>query len=153
MTFPDRWDDAQPLDTCLYSLMFHWLRDTLQPVLVNAPGSYPEPDEDEPSNIMIVHKPESNENTISRAPPPAIAGWDSLLPGQVRHWIWSLTMSLVDHWDTFYQYAEMSNKQHTEIHPRSWDSPNASEFVTSPKVCRTDLNLNAAYHPVTTQKI
>jgi len=49
-------------------------------------------------------------------------------------------------------YAEMGNKESTEMQLKFQDLPNPSVFVTTPKVGGTGLNLTAANHAVMTQK-
>ena len=46
---------------------------------------------------------------------------------------------------------EMGNDEHTEMQLKFQDSANPSEFVTTPKVGGTGLNLTAANHAVITQ--
>jgi len=121
-------------------------------MLVKEPAEYPEPDEDEASNEALLHKPESNQSPLPRAPPPQKAVLFCPLPGQVRHLKWWLTKFFVDHLDIFYMYAEMGNDERTEMQLKFQDSPNPSVFVTTPKVGGTGLNLTAANHAVMTQK-
>jgi hypothetical protein len=55
-----QWYNEWPLDSWVDSPIFRWLRDTFQPMLVNKPAEYPEPDEDETSNNALLDEPESN---------------------------------------------------------------------------------------------
>jgi len=147
-----QWYDKWPLDTWVDSLIFQWLRDTFLPMLVNESAEYPEPDEDEASNEVLLHEPESLKSTLLRAPPPQKAVLFCPLPGQVRHLKWWLTMFFADNLDIFYMFAEMGNDEETEMQLKFQDSPNPSVFVTTPKVGGTGLNLTAANHAVITQK-
>jgi hypothetical protein len=49
--------DEWPLVTWVDSPTFRWLRDTLLPMLVYESAAYPEPDEDEGSNEVLLHEP------------------------------------------------------------------------------------------------
>jgi len=122
-------------------------------MLVKKPVEYPEPDEDEASNEAHLHEPERNNSSLPGAPPPQKAVQFCLLPGQVHHLKWWLTKFFANHLDIFYMYAEMGNNERTEMQLKFQDSPNPSEFVTTPKVGGTGLNPTAANHAVITQKI
>jgi hypothetical protein len=65
-----QWYNEWSLDTWVDSPIFQWLRDTFLPMLFNAAVEYPKPDEDEVSNEMLLHEPESNSCALPRAPPP-----------------------------------------------------------------------------------
>jgi len=147
-----KWYDEWPLDTWVYSQIFRWLRETVLRLLVNESVEYPEPDKDKVSNEALLHKPESHKSTLPHAPPPQKAMLFCLLSGQVCHLKWWLTKFFADHLDIFYMYAEMGNKESTEMQLKFQDSPNPSVFVTTPKVGGTGLNLTAANHAVMTQK-
>jgi hypothetical protein len=54
-------------------------------MLVKKAVEYPEPDEEEASNMVILHNPESNKCSLPSAPPPQKAVLFCPLPGQVRH--------------------------------------------------------------------
>jgi hypothetical protein len=54
--------------------------------------------------------------------------------------------------DTFHVYAEMGNEELTEMQLRFQVSGNPCEFVTTPKVEWTGLNLAAAIHMVITDR-
>jgi len=64
-----QWYDEWPLDTWVDSPIFRWLRDTFLPMLLKEPAGYPEPDEHEASNDVLLHQPESNKCALSRSPP------------------------------------------------------------------------------------
>jgi hypothetical protein len=64
-----QWYDKWPLDTWVDSPIFRWLRDTFLLMLVNESAEYPEPDKDEASNEVLLHKPESLQSTLPHAPP------------------------------------------------------------------------------------
>jgi len=122
-------------------------------MLVNESAEYPEPDGDEASNEVPLHKPESLKSTLPRTPPPPQkAVLFCPLPGQVRHLKWWLTQFFVDNLDIFYMFVEMGNDERTEMLLKFPDSPNPSRFVTTPNVGGTGLNLTAANHAVITQK-
>jgi len=147
-----QWYNEWPLDTWVDSPIFWWLRDTFQPILVNAAGEYPKPDEDEALNETLLHEPESNSRALPCAPPPQKAMLFCPLPGQVHHLKWWLTKVFGDHLDIFYMYADMGNDERTEMQLKFEDSPIPSVFVTTPTAGRTGLNLTAANHAVITQK-
>jgi hypothetical protein len=113
--FSGPWYNEWPFDTWVDSATFQWLRGTLQPMFVNAAAEYPEPDEDEPSNVVLPHKSERNSSTLPHAPPPQKAVLLCPQPGQVRHLKWWLTKFFADHLNIVYMYAEMGNDEHTEI--------------------------------------
>jgi hypothetical protein len=132
--------------------MFRWLRDTFLPMLVKEPAEYPEHDEDEASNEVLLHQPDSNKCALPSAPPPHKVVLFCPLPGQVCHLKWWHTQFFADHLDNFYMYVEMGNDERTEMQLTFQDSPNPSVFVTTPTVGGTGLNLTAANHAVITQK-
>jgi hypothetical protein len=122
-------------------------------MIVNEHPEHPEPDEDDTSNEVLTHEPESIKSTLPRAPPPPqMAVLFCPLPGQVSHLKWWLTKFFANYLDIFYMYAEMGNDELTEMQLKFHDSPNPSVFVTTPKVGGTGLNLTAANHAVITQK-
>jgi len=121
-------------------------------MLVNRSVQYPEPDEDEALNKVLLHKPENHISTLPHAPPPQNVVLFCPLPGKVRHLKWWLTKSFADHLDIFYLYAEMGNDGRTEMQLKFQDSPNPSRFITTPKVGGTGLNLTAVNHAVMRQK-
>jgi hypothetical protein len=84
-------------------------------MLVNAAAEYPEPDEDEASNEVLLQEPESNSRALPCAPPPYKAVLFCPLPGQVYHLKWWLIKFFADHLDIFYMYAEMGNYECTEM--------------------------------------
>jgi len=65
---------------------------------------------------------------------------------------WWLTKFFAEYWDIPYMYAEMNNNERTERQLKFPYSPNPSLFITTPKVCRTGLNITAANNVVITQK-
>jgi hypothetical protein len=79
-------------------------------MLVKECAEYPEPEEDEASNEMLLLKPKSNKCTLPPAPPPQMVVLLCLLLGQVRHLQWWFTKCLADHLDIFYIYAEMGKE-------------------------------------------
>jgi len=121
-------------------------------MLGNEPVQYPKSDEDEASNEVLLHKPESTKSALLHAPPPQKAVLFCPLPGQVHHLKWWLTKYFADHLDIFYMYAKMGNDERTKMQPKFQDSRNPSVFVTAPKVGGTGQNLTAANHVVLTQK-
>jgi hypothetical protein len=122
-------------------------------MLVNESAEYPEPDEDEASNEVLLPEPESHKRTLPCAPPPPQeAVLFCPLPGQVCYLKWWLTLFFVDNLDIFCIFAEMSNNERTEMQLKFQDSPNPSVFVTTPKVGGTGLTLTVANHAVITQK-
>jgi hypothetical protein len=54
-------------------------------MLIDEPAEYPEPDEDEATNVALLHKPEDIKYTLYSAPRPEKAVLFCTLPGQVRH--------------------------------------------------------------------
>jgi len=140
--------DEWPLDSSVDSQLFWQLRDSLLPMLVNAPTEYPEPDKDEASNVVLLHEPERYESASPRSPPPQKWMIFCPLPGQVRHLGWWLTMFNADHLDVVYMYGEMGSDERTEMQLKFQDSPNPSVFVTKLKVAGTGRNLTAANHAV-----
>jgi len=58
----------------------------------------------------------------------------------------------VDDVDFFHMYAEMGNDKRTEMQIKLQDSRSLSEFLTTPKVGGTGLNLMAASPAVITQR-
>ena len=121
-------------------------------MLVKKPAENPEPDEDEASNEVLLHKPEGNKSSMPCAPPPQKAVQFRPLRGQVcnlKRWLTKFCTELLD---IFYMYVEMGNVERTEMQLKFQDLPNPSVFVTTPKVGRTALNLTAANHAVLTQK-
>jgi len=147
-----QWYNEWPLDTWMDSLISRWLRDTFLPILVEEPAEYPESDEDEASNEMLLHQLESNKCALPSTPSHQKAVLFCPMPGQVRYLKWWLIKFFADHLDNFYMYAEMGNGEHTETQLKLQDSPNPSVFVTTPKVGGTGLNLTAANHVVLTEK-
>jgi hypothetical protein len=122
-------------------------------MLVDKSVEYSEPDMDEASDEALLHKPESPKSSFPHAsPPPQKAVLFCPLPGQVRHLKWWLTQFFADNLDIVYMFAEMGNDEQTEIQLKFQHFPNPSEFVTTPKVGGTGLNLTAANHAVITQK-
>jgi hypothetical protein len=98
--------------------------------------------------------PESIQIALPRGPPPSQKAVPfCLLPSQVRHLMWWLSILFADPLNVFYMYAEMGNNEHCEMQFKFQDSPNPSVFVTTPKVGGTGLNLTAANHAVITQKV
>jgi hypothetical protein len=85
------------------------------PILVKAPGEYPESDKDKPPNEALLHEPESHKSVLPLAPLPQQAVLYCPLPGQVCHFIWWLTKWFRDHLDIFYTYAEMGNDERPEM--------------------------------------
>ena len=147
-----QWYNKWPLDTWVDSPIFRWLRDTVMPMLVNEPVDNPEPDEDEASNEVLLHKPERYQSALPGTPPVQMAVLFCPLPGQVRHLKGWLTKLFQDHLDLFYMYTEMGNDEYTEMQLKFQHLPNPSVFVTTPKVGGTSLNLTAANHVGITQK-
>jgi hypothetical protein len=120
-------------------------------MVVKEPAEYPAPDEDEASNEVLLHEPESTLCAL-RSTPPQKPVLFCPVPGQVRHLQWWLTKFFADHLDIFYMYAEIDNDERTEMQLKFQDSPNPSVFVTAPKVGGTGLNFTAANHVRITQK-
>jgi hypothetical protein len=121
-------------------------------MLVHQSAEYPVPDEDEASNEVPLHEPESLKSTWPRVPPPQKAVLFCPLPGEVRHLKWWLTKVFADNSDIFYMFAELGNDECTEMQLKFQHSPNPSVFVTTPKVGGTGLNFTVANHAVITQK-
>ena len=121
-------------------------------MLVREPAEYPEPDKDKASNEVLLHEPECIKTALPCASPPEKTVLFCPLPGQVRHLKWWLTKYFAYHVDIFYMYAEIGNDERTEIQLKVQDSPYPSEFVTTPTVGGTGLNLTASNHAVITQK-
>jgi hypothetical protein len=97
-----------PLDTLVDSLIFRWLRETLQPMLVNESAEYSDPHEDKTSHEALLHEPKSLKCTLSHPPPsPQNAVLCCSLPGQPRHLKWWHTKFLADNLDIFYMLVEM----------------------------------------------
>jgi len=144
--------DEWPLDTWVDSPIFRWLRETFLPMLVNEPGEYPEPDQEDESTEALLPEQDQYENALPGAPPPQQAVLFCTLPGQVRHLKWWLTQFFADNVDIFHMYAEMGNDECTEMQLKFQDSRNPYVFITTPKVGGTGLNLTAANHAVMTQK-
>ena len=65
-----QWYYEWPLDTWVDSPIFRWLMDTFLPMLVEEPTEYPDPDEDEASNEVLLPEPESNKCALPSALPP-----------------------------------------------------------------------------------
>jgi hypothetical protein len=147
-----QWYNEWQLNTWGDFPIFRWLRDMFRRMLVNAAAEYAEPDEEEASNEVLLHKLERNSRALSRAPSPQKAVLSCPLPGEVHHLKWWLTKFFADHWDIFSMYAEMGNDEHTEIQLKFQDSPTPSVFVTTPKVGGTGLSLTVANHAAITQK-
>jgi len=99
---------------------------------VNAPAEFPEHDEDEGSNEMLLLEPERYTSSLPRAPPPPKAVLFCPLPGQVHHLMWWLTKFFADVLDIFYLYAEMENDERTERLLEFHVLPSSSLFVTTP---------------------
>jgi hypothetical protein len=144
--------DEWQLDISVDSAIFRWLREILLEILVKDPAENPEPDEDEASNEVLLHEPESFKRSLPPAPPPSMAVQFCPRPGQVCHLKWWLTKFFADHLDNVYMHAEMGNNQRTEIQLKFQDLQNPSVFVTTTKVGGTGLHLTAAKHAVLTQK-
>jgi len=82
----EQWYNEWPLDPWVDSPTFWWLRDKYLPILVNKSAEYHKPDEDEASNVGLLHEPESLKRTLPPAPPPPQnAVQYRPLPGQVCH--------------------------------------------------------------------
>ena len=124
-------------------------------MLVKESTEYPEPDEDEASNEVLLHQPDSLKSTLPPAPPPPPQQvvLFCFLPRQFRHFKWWLTQLCADNFlDIFYMFAEMGNDERTEMQIKFQNSPNPSVFVTTHKLGGKGLNLTAANHAVITQK-
>jgi len=121
-------------------------------MLVNEPGEYPEPDQDEESRESLLPEHDNNENALPGAPPPQMAVLCCFLPGEVRHLKWWLTKYLADHVDIFHMYADMGTDERTEMQLKFQHARNPSVFVTTPKVGRPGSHLTTANHAVITQK-
>jgi len=147
-----QWNDAWPLNTWLDSPIFQWLRDTLLPMFVNAPAEYHETDEDEALNGTLLHEPERYPCVVPLAPPPQKAVLFCPPPGQVHYLKWWLTKLIVDNWYILYMYAEMGHNEGTEVQLKFHDWKNPSEFVTTPTICGTGLNLTAGNHMALSQQ-
>jgi hypothetical protein len=124
------------------------LRDTFLAMLVKEPAVYPEPEEDDASNVAHLHEPECITSTSPQVLPPQKAVLFCPLPVQVRHLKWWLTKLFADHLDIFYMYAEMCNDEHTAMHLKFQYLPSPSVFLTTPTVGGTGLNLTAPNHVV-----
>jgi len=146
-----QWYNEWPLNTWVDCSISQWLRETFLPMLVQEPVEYPKPYQDDESRE--VHPPEQhrNDNALHDASAQKAVLFCSL-PGPVGHLKWWLTKYFADHVDIFHMYAEMGNDECTEMRLKFQDSQNPSEFVTTPKVGRTGLNLTAANHAVISQK-
>jgi hypothetical protein len=146
------WYDEWPLDTLVDSPTIQRLCNIFLLMLVDEPAEYPGHDNDKALNEVLVHKPESDESALPRAPPLQKVVLFCQLPGQVCHLKWWQTRWLADDSDIFCMYAEMGNDKHTKMRLKFQGSPNPSVFVTTPKVGGTGLNLTAANYAVIPQK-
>jgi len=147
-----QWHDEWPLNCWVESPIFPWLRETVLPMLVKEPAENPEPDQNAASRETLLPE-ERNENAPPCAPPPHKAVRFCPLPGEVRHLKWWLMQIFADNMDIFHMYANMGDDGRTEIQHKFQDSQNPSEFITTPKVGETGLNLTAANHAVFTPKL
>ena len=147
-----QWYNEWPLHTWVDSPIFRLVRDTFLPMLVNESAEYPQPDEDDASNEVLLHEPQSLNSTLPLAPPPQKGVLCCPLRGEVGHLEWWLTQFFADHLDILYIFAEMSNDECSEMQLKFQDLPNPSVFVTTPKVGGTGLNITAANLAVITQK-
>jgi hypothetical protein len=64
---------------------------------------------------VLLHQPESNECTWPGAPPSHIVVLFSAQSGRVRYLILCLTTCIADYVHNFYMFAEMDNKEYTEM--------------------------------------
>jgi hypothetical protein len=121
-------------------------------MVLNESAEYPGPDEDEPSNEVLLHQPKRLKSTLPCALPLHKAVLLCSLPCQVRYLKWWLKKVFGDNFDIFNMFAEMGNDERTEMQLKFQDSPNPSVFVTTPKVGGTGLNYTAANHAIITLK-
>jgi len=119
--------------------------------LLKEPGEYPEPYHDDASRVMLISEAR-NEYAPHSAHPPQKAMLFCPLDGQVCHLKWWLMKFFVDNVDIFHMYAEMDNDECPEMQLKFQDSRNPPEFITTPKVGGTGLNLTATNHAVITAK-
>jgi hypothetical protein len=115
-----------PLDNWVDSPIFRWLRDTFLPMILNESAEYPKPNEDQASNVALLHAPDILESTFPHVLPPQKAVLFCPLRGQVLHFQWWLTKFYADNLDIFYMFADMGNNERTEMQLKFQDSPNPS---------------------------
>jgi hypothetical protein len=84
-------------------------------MVVNRPAEYPEPDEDEVLNKVLLHQSKRNDGVLSCAHLFEKAVPFCRLLGQVRHLKWWLPKYFADDFDNFYMYRAMGNIKRTEM--------------------------------------
>jgi hypothetical protein len=114
--------DEWALDAWVNSLIFQWLRETFLPILVKELEEYPEPDEDDPSKVLLLPEQRRLENALPGAPPPPKAMRFCPLPGQFRHLKLWLMEYFADHGDIVHMHAEMGNDERTDMQLKIQDS-------------------------------
>jgi hypothetical protein len=110
-----QWFNEWPLDSWVDSPIVQRLTVTFLSMLENPAAEYPEPDEDEASKQVLLHKPDIDSSALPCAPPPQNAVQFCSLPGQLCHLKWWLTKYCAHDLDIFYLYAEMGNNESTEM--------------------------------------
>jgi hypothetical protein len=96
--------------------------ETSLPMLGNKFGEYPKPDTDESLHVALLHKSETKQSALPRAPPPPISVHFCLPLCQVRHLNVLLIMCFADHLNIFYIKAEIGNDECTEMQLKIQDS-------------------------------
>jgi hypothetical protein len=146
-------NDKWPLDTCIDSLRFRWLREAFLPNLVKESVDCPEPDQDNESSEALLPNQDRYGKQLPSAPPPHLAMPFCALPGNVHHLKWWVTKLFADNVDIFHMYAEMVNNECTEMQHNFLVSQNTSVLIITSGLGRTGLNLAAANYAVITPKL
>jgi hypothetical protein len=67
---PGQWYNEWPPDTEVGCPILRWLRESFLTMLVKEPAEYSEPDQDEASDVALLHEADSLKSTLPRVPPP-----------------------------------------------------------------------------------
>lgn len=146
-----QWNNKWPFISSVDSLIFQWLREPFQPMLLNEPGEYTEPNYDEVSTVVLPQKSERVENMLPITPSKYMVVILCFLSGHVSHLNQWLTNNSSVNVEIIHMYTKMGNDECLEMQFNFPDLQNPSLLISTPKVGATDLTLSTINYSVIIQ--